>query len=303
MPCYRPKLIPNKTKSNKILAQEVQIMVPCGKCIGCLRNRAQEWCQRMWHESQEHLYTGGSGMITLTYTDESVPHGGDGVETLQKSHLQRFFKRLRYRTDKPIKYYAVGEYGRRTGRPHYHIALFGEAFTSDRVLIECSYNSSRINRLRQGVNQMLYSSKILNECWTENNTLLGIATTSDINTAGMLYIGKYLIKTWNDYADEIINRGKRIPAFATMSNGIGRKYYEKHHKQWYDQDCVRVGKMTKKPSRYYDKIMEKEEYDKFLKVKLMRKEKMALEREKIDGRKNEAEATCLETRHKLKGRL
>ena len=44
--------------------------------------------------------------------------------TLQKSDLQKFFKRLRKKTHEKISYYAVGEYGDNTQRPHYHIILF-----------------------------------------------------------------------------------------------------------------------------------------------------------------------------------
>lgn len=48
---------------------------------------------------------------------------------LKKRDIQLFIKRLRKanskHTDMPaIKYYAVGEYGGRTQRPHYHIILF-----------------------------------------------------------------------------------------------------------------------------------------------------------------------------------
>lgn len=71
----------------------------------------------------------GSSFITLTYNDEHEPLVLDEVDatpvgTLRKSDLTKFFKRLRNEGHK-FRYYAVGEYGERTQRPHYHAVLFG----------------------------------------------------------------------------------------------------------------------------------------------------------------------------------
>jgi len=40
-----------------------------------------------------------------------------------RSDVQNYFKRLR-KTSKELKYYAVGEYGEKTNRPHYHAIVF-----------------------------------------------------------------------------------------------------------------------------------------------------------------------------------
>ena len=44
--------------------------------------------------------------------------------SLNKSDLQKFFKRLRKLSSSRIRYYACGEYGGKGWRPHYHIILF-----------------------------------------------------------------------------------------------------------------------------------------------------------------------------------
>lgn len=96
---------------------------PCGKCPPCLKARASSWSYRLMKE--EKLYT-NSMFLTLTYDTSTVPITPRGYMTLRKSDLQLFFKRLRKALpDSKIKYYAVGEYGGKTCRPHYHIILFG----------------------------------------------------------------------------------------------------------------------------------------------------------------------------------
>lgn len=60
--------------------------------------------------------------LTLTYHDKFLPEDN----SLKPEHLSLFIKRLR-KEIYPIKfrYFAVGEYGERKYRPHYHLAIFG----------------------------------------------------------------------------------------------------------------------------------------------------------------------------------
>jgi hypothetical protein len=69
--------------------------------------------------------------LTLTYDTAHVPITEKGYMTLCKSDVQLFLKRLRKSLpESKIKYYAVGEYGGKTMRPHYHLILFGADFAS-----------------------------------------------------------------------------------------------------------------------------------------------------------------------------
>lgn len=99
------------------------IPVPCGKCPNCRARRVSGWSFRLM---QEDKHSFDSSFITLTYDTRFVPITASGFMGLKKRDLQLFFKRLRKASpaEPKIKYYAVGEYGGRTMRPHYHIILF-----------------------------------------------------------------------------------------------------------------------------------------------------------------------------------
>lgn len=90
----------------------------CGQCLPCRIRRRKHWTHRLILESFRHE---NSSFLTLTYDAGHLPEGS----ALQKSHVQKFIKRLRKAWGKPLRYYAVGEYGEEKGRPHYHAIIFG----------------------------------------------------------------------------------------------------------------------------------------------------------------------------------
>lgn len=99
------------------------IAIPCGHCIGCRLDYSRSWADRMMLELD---HTKKAIFITLTYNNDHVPFTADentgefGVLSLDKTDLQKFFKRLRKRySDKEIRFYAAGEYGSNTQRPQY----------------------------------------------------------------------------------------------------------------------------------------------------------------------------------------
>lgn len=91
----------------------------CGQCVPCKVNNRRVWVHRIMLESTQHLC---NSFVTLTYRPECEPEGGN----LAKKELQDWIKRLRKSIEPTrIRYYAVGEYGEKNGKPHYHLALFG----------------------------------------------------------------------------------------------------------------------------------------------------------------------------------
>lgn len=97
--------------------------VPCNKCGACRHNRRIEWTFRLKEEFQT---AHNAYFVTLTIADEHLVYGDS--PTLVKSDLQKFMKRLRKEQsiylDWKIRFYAVGEYGTKTQRPHYHLILY-----------------------------------------------------------------------------------------------------------------------------------------------------------------------------------
>lgn len=92
----------------------------CGQCMPCRIYRAQVWKSRLLLEASQHRT---SFFVTLTYRPECLPADG----SVDLAELQRFFKRLRfYNPGVSLRYFAVGEYGERRHRPHYHAVLFGD---------------------------------------------------------------------------------------------------------------------------------------------------------------------------------
>lgn len=113
--------------------------VPCGSCVGCLKSRARDWAIRCSLELQFHSL---ACWATLTYSDDFLP------PTLDKRHLQLFLKRLRARLPSSrVRFFASGEYGERTFRPHYHPILYG---TEDEKLIKACwpYGRATMHELR-----------------------------------------------------------------------------------------------------------------------------------------------------------
>lgn len=249
MPCYNPLTAwrtPLQTitfdRNKGISTSKMQL--PCGSCIGCRLERSRQWAMRCMHEAKSYE---DNCFITLTYADDQIPEGN----TLIKSHFQNFMKRLRFEYNKKkIRFYACGEYGDSSSRPHYHACLFNHDFT-DKTL------------WKEKNDTKLYVSETLNKLWP-----LGFATIGALTFESAAYTARYVLKKQNGANAashyEFIDTGtgevfNRTPEFTLMSRnpGLGTKYFEEFGADVYPSDTVIVGGFPSKPPRFYDKKAEK----------------------------------------------
>lgn len=200
--------------------------------------------------------------VTLTYDDEHLPAN----HSLTYVDFQLFMKRLRkyysHRDDYnnlwrlPIRFFACGEYGDQTKRPHYHACLFGTDF-ADRVFDR---------RLASG--SALHSSKILSSLWTH-----GFCSVGDVTFESAAYVARYIMKKrFGDVANEhshyrfVDDYGEihyREPEFARMSlkPGIGAPWYAKYSSEVYPRDEVIVRGKRLKPPKFYDTLLDSRDFD------------------------------------------
>lgn len=160
----------------------------------------------------EALQHSSSAFVTLTYSDENLPRilgKSDTLATLQSVDLQLFLKRLRKRIQpNRIRFYAVGEYGDDTFRPHYHVALFG--------FVPCIYGSG-INHRSSTHSCTCDSCRVIDQAWG-----LGRISNDVLEPASAKYICGYVLKKLTRTDDPRLEG--RWPEFARMSNrpGIGK---------------------------------------------------------------------------------
>lgn len=151
----------------------LSVPVACGQCMECRLAYSREWAIRMTHERQMHER---SCFLTLTYSDENLPRFGQ----LIKKDLQDFFKRLRHVTG-PFRYVACGEYGDLRRRPHFHVAMFGQDFSADRI------------ESGEGVKgHKLYVSPTLSRVWARGELLQ--QTIGSLDFESCAYIARYITK-------------------------------------------------------------------------------------------------------------
>lgn len=178
----------------------------CGQCMPCRFNRRRKWQARIMLEALQ--YTDNT-FVTLTYDEKHLPKTDSGVPTLLPKDLRNFFDRLRFHYGtvghRGLRYYAVGEYGDETFRPHYHVALFNHP--------NCAYGMSVYSKLRV---RCCPVCELVRKIWGKGHVYLG---TLERNSAG--YVASYVTKKMTKKDDERL--GDRYPEFARMSlrPGIG----------------------------------------------------------------------------------
>lgn len=226
MECLHPKYLPSR-----------EMYVPCGACAFCGATRRSDWATRLHYERK--LHTSGS-FVTLTYSDNNLTYV-KGVSTLVKDDLQRFFKRLR-KGGAFFRYYAVGEYGSQTARPHYHVLFFGDV---DEVAIRKAW--SKWNRK------------------TDKYYALGQVHIGKVTAQSVMYCLGYLVNGKKGPSGKrgvarqfaLMSRGDRKPG-SKFRYGLGHNYLSKAMIEWHRSGrknyVVLDGAKKHLPRYYKDRI-------------------------------------------------
>ena len=238
-------------KATEALNPDDPMDIACGQCIGCKMKKAQDWAIRITHEAK---YYEDNCFITLTFSNQELARR-ENPGTVDVNDVQKFLKRLRRHLDyrgenSKFRYFAVGEYGEKTGRPHYHILIFGWK-PSDGTLWKTTRKQSR-----------LYNSETLAKLWTHGHANFGTVTWDSA-----AYCAGYITKKFNDHncperltwIDPITNKTReKDPEFATMSRrpGLGTRWIEEHHEEAFRDDYVIVKDKKRALPKFYDKWLE-----------------------------------------------
>lgn len=244
------------------------IEIPCGQCIGCRLEYSRQWANRCLLELQYH---DSAYFVTLTYDNDHVPFScygspdsGEAFDalTLRKRDFQLFMKRLRKAfPDDKIRFYAAGEYGEDTFRPHYHAIIYGlhlRDLVLDRPSLDGKHN--------------YYASKELTDIWKN-----GAVVVANVSWETCAYTARYVTKKLNGKAADFYDLHNIEREFSLMSRkpGIGAQYFEDHPDCMnYEYINVRTDEGGKKfrPPKYYDRLFDIENPGELEKIKKIRKQ-------------------------------
>ena len=237
------------------------VLVPCGNCEACALDHAKIWQMRL---SCEDASSVNSYFLTLTYNDENLPSNYQ----LKKDDLQKFIRSLKdFLSDRfnfnGLRYYACGEYGGKTGRPHYHMIIFNcpvltldfKNFFGKDFMVE----KHNVGKSFNGVD--IFHVNWIDKLW--NKGFVSIAPTSS-KVFG--YVARYCNKKRCLTRDEkvILNR-KGIQTefnFMSLRPGIGAVfYYDKMQDILNNNGCFSLNGINYTVDRYFYKLCEKNEID------------------------------------------
>nr|CAI9749912.1 replication initiation protein [Microvirus sp.] len=244
------------------------LQIPCGRCIGCRLDYSRDWANRCMLELGYH---DSAYFVTLTYDDLHLPINSycnmetgeiGSSATLVKRDLQLFMKRLRkahcakYGEDALLRFFAAGEYGSQTHRPHYHAIIYGLNLDDLKFY---KRNSSPQN-------YDLYNSEWLSNIWKKGHVVVGNVTWDTC-----AYTARYIVKKQYGNAAEVYDKYNFSPEFTQMSRkpGIGRRYYEEKKEDIKDKlrnnDVIFIsdgsGVRPARTPKYFERLFDIEEPD------------------------------------------
>lgn len=245
---YRSRYLNPETKKRGIVFSPSQgysdrpVVIPCGKCIGCLMTRAFYWSVRC---SCESYYHSESYFLTLTYDSKHLPSD----KNLCRAHFQSFMKRLRYYfPNVKLKVFYCGEYGEKRHRPHYHAIIFGLPLHANNVKMFPIDLSKRGN--------INYACPYLEKIWG-----LGLVRVGTFSSGSCSYVAQYTLKKHDSKMQSFL-RTRLVKPFvgASNRNAIGFDFFMEYHSEIYRRGFFRpfIDKDTiVRNVPYFNKLLQK----------------------------------------------
>ena len=288
MSCYHPihayksKTVDPETGKSMIrfstpldMSRWEPVQLPCGGCVGCRLDYSRQWANRCMLELQYH---DSAYFCTFTYDDDHVPRSyypdpetGEALPslTLDKRDFQLLMKRIRRRfEDDKIRFFACGEYGGKTYRPHYHAILFG-LHLDDLV----PYKTVR----EGGELYTYYNSPSLQSCWCDSaGNPIGYVVVGQVTWESCAYVARYVMKKLKGKEALFYDAHGIAPEFTLMSRrpGLARQYYD-DHPDVFDYNKINIstpkGGKSFKPPRYFERLFEDDQPEKSAELREIRK--------------------------------
>ena len=233
------------------------VLVGCGKCVGCNADNNKIWAERMMSET---AYSKTAYFLTITYDDEHLPKN----HQLVKKDLRDFIKKIRnfyyqkFNYD-GIRFYAVGEYGSKSARPHYHAIIW------NMPLYDIDFYAMNLDRPKFHIKKVGYSEtskenlvevKELSDLWNKGYVVVG-----NVSRASCNYVARYVNKK---KLSGVMNKDLKYlgieSEFSLMSRrpGIGFTYYDQNWRKLLNNNLVYFIDGEKFiASRYFEKYLEK----------------------------------------------
>lgn len=212
------------------MPDDYKLMVPCGRCLGCRRDKALSWRVRLLHE---HHYGNHKNcfLVTLTISDENI--GLFATAKGQATAFRNFIDRLRnYHPDRRSpKRFFISELGERTKRLHYHGIIW----------------------------DFPLNKRILERTWT-----YGFVDVQPLkSSAGLTYVTKYITKTCGDNHIPKIYVSPGLGK-AYTEDPLFRAWHKTPNDDCNINYCVKFDSVTYALPRYYrDKIFTDDEISDF----------------------------------------
>lgn len=258
--------------------------IPCGQCVSCRLQYSRMWADRCMMELEDH---DSAYFVTLTYSDEYINSDRSEVKkyysdestgeakmslSLIKSDLQKFFKRLRQLCPEDhIRYYACGEYGDRTLRPHYHCIIFGLHLTDLKY-----YKTS-------GLKDVYYNSDVVSLAWSDagkngrdRRIPIGYAVIGAVTWETCAYTARYVLKKAKGKTADSYKKFNMEPEFVVMSRkpAIGASFMQRHSQDFIDFGEVYLstdrGSQTARAPRYFNQRLQESDPELYAELRARR---------------------------------